>query len=76
VTPEPAEEPTLPPPPVTEIMVEIPAGPFTLGSDEGDPEDGPAQEMDLPAFEIDRFEVTNADFDAFAKSTAQRVGYG
>jgi formylglycine-generating enzyme required for sulfatase activity len=81
VTPEPAEEPTLPPPPVTEIMVEIPAGPFTLGSDEGDPEDGPAQEMDLPAFEIDRFEVTNADFDAFAKSTgyltyAEQQGLG
>jgi formylglycine-generating enzyme required for sulfatase activity len=40
-----------------------------MGSDDADPEDAPAQQVDLPAFEIDRFEVTNADFDAFAKAT-------
>lgn len=68
--PEGTEEPAEPlPPPVTDIMVEIPAGPFTMGSDEGDPEDAPAHEVDLPAFEIDKFEVTNADFDAFSKQT-------
>ena len=50
-------------------MIEIPAGPFTMGSDDTDPEDGPAQQMDLAAYEIDRFEVTNADFDVFAKTT-------
>ncbi len=54
---------------VTDIMIEIPAGPFTMGSDEGDPEDAPAHEVDLPAFEIDKFEVTNADFAAFADTT-------
>lgn len=68
-TPEAKEEPA--PPPVTDIMVQVPAGPFIMGSDEADAEDAPAQEMDLPAFEIDRFEVTNADFNAFV----QAAGY-
>jgi len=56
------------PPPVAENMVEIPAGAFTMGSDTGDPEDAPAQETDLPAFKIDRFEVTNAEFATFVES--------
>jgi len=50
-------------------MIEIPAGPFTRGSDAGDPEDGPTHQVDLPAFEIDRFEVTNADYAAFTEAT-------
>jgi formylglycine-generating enzyme required for sulfatase activity len=62
-------EPVQSAPAVTDIMIEIPAGPFTMGSDDGDPEDAPAHEVDLPAFEIDKFEVTNADFDAFTKQT-------
>ena len=65
--------PTDTPPPaalvVTDIMIEIPAGPFIMGSDEGDPEDSPAHEVDLSAFEIDKFEVTNADYAAFAEET-------
>ncbi len=69
-----------PQPVVTDIMVEVPAGAFTIGSDEGDPEDGPAHEVDLPAFEIDKFEVTNADFAAFAeangyKTVSEEKGY-
>jgi formylglycine-generating enzyme required for sulfatase activity len=52
-----------------EDMVEIPAGPFTMGNDSGDPEDAPAHEVEVPAFEIDRFEVTNADFAAFIAAT-------
>jgi formylglycine-generating enzyme required for sulfatase activity len=50
-------------------MVEIAAGPFTMGSDSGDPEDAPAHETDVATFEIDRFEVTNADFAAFVEAT-------
>jgi iron(II)-dependent oxidoreductase len=62
-------------------MVEIPAGPFTMGSEDGDPEDGPARQVDLPAFEIDRFEVTNADYAAFVSETdyvtfAEEQGFG
>lgn len=50
-------------------MIEIPAGPFTFGSDSGDAEDAPAHKIDLPAYEIDKFEVTNADFAAFVQAT-------
>ncbi len=74
-TPTPAPEETAGPtaPPVTDIMIEIPAGPFTMGSDTGDPDEAPAHEVDLPAFEIDRFEVTNADFAQFVEATGYQT---
>lgn len=80
-TPTPAEEPEAPAPSVTDIMIEIAAGPFVMGSDEGDAEDSPARELDLPTFEIDRFEVTNADYAAFEADTghvtfAEEQGFG
>jgi formylglycine-generating enzyme required for sulfatase activity len=50
-------------------MLEIPGGPFTMGSDKGDPEDAPARQVDLPVFEMDKFEVTNADFATFVEET-------
>jgi formylglycine-generating enzyme required for sulfatase activity len=50
-------------------MIEVPAGPFSMGSEEGDAEDKPVREVDLTGFEIDRFEVTNADYAAFAEAT-------
>jgi formylglycine-generating enzyme required for sulfatase activity len=63
-----------------DIMVDISAGPFMMGSDSGDPEDAPAHEVDLPAFEIDKFEVINVDFATFAEATgyetfAEKNGY-
>jgi formylglycine-generating enzyme required for sulfatase activity len=70
------EEPSPTPPPapaVTERMVEIPAGPFTMGQDDGDREDRPAHQVDLPAYEIDKFEVTNADFAAFVEATGYQT---
>jgi formylglycine-generating enzyme required for sulfatase activity len=57
------------PPSVANDMVEIPAGLFTMGNDNADPEDAPAHQVDLPAYEIDRFEITNADFAAFVEAT-------
>jgi len=54
---------------ITNVMVEIPAGSFTLGNDNSDPNEAPAQKMDLPAFKIDAYEVTNADFATFVKAS-------
>ena len=73
--PSPAPEETAEPaaPPVTDIMIEIPAGPFTMGSDAGDPDGAPVHEVDLPAFEIDQFEVTNADFAQFVEATGYQT---
>lgn len=50
-------------------MVEIPAGPFTMGNNGGGPKEAPAHTVDRPTFYIDKFEVTNIDFDAFVKAT-------
>ena len=66
-TATPTEEPVAMP---DSPMILIPAGEFTLGVDGDDAEDGPAQIVDLPAFEIDQFEVTNEDFAAFVNATS------
>lgn len=50
-------------------MVEIPAGEFTMGSDVGDDDEKPAHTVTLEAFEMDMFEVTNADFAKFVEET-------
>ncbi|MFQ6013899.1 MAG: formylglycine-generating enzyme family protein [Anaerolineae bacterium] len=88
---KPTDTPLPPPPTPTPLpveeqptggpMVQIPAGPFVMGSDDGDPNESPAQEVDLPAFEIDQFEVTNADFAKFVEATghvtdAEKQGIG
>jgi serine/threonine-protein kinase len=51
-------------------MVYIPAGTFRMGDTHGDGEDDerPAHRVSLPAFWLDRTEVTNAQVARFAKS--------
>ena len=46
-------------------MVSIPAGPFTMGRDDGPDDERPAHQITLPAFHIDRLPVTNAQFAEF-----------
>ncbi len=65
----PADPTAVPMPALIDDMILIPAGPFTMGNDGGDAEDAPAQTIDLPAFEMDRFEVSNDDFALFVDST-------
>src|SRR5438132_10776 len=52
-----------PPPPG---MVFVPAGEFWMGSDarESDPDERPLRKVFLPAFYIDKLEVTNRRFQA------------
>jgi formylglycine-generating enzyme required for sulfatase activity len=40
-----------------------------MGQDGSKPKNGPAHTVDLPAFEIDRFEVTNAEFAHFVEQS-------
>jgi formylglycine-generating enzyme required for sulfatase activity len=56
------------------MMVEIPAGEFTMGNDAGDDDEKPAHTVPLEAFEIDLFEVTNADFAKFVEETGYQTG--
>lgn len=46
-------------------MVRIPAGPFMMGSNQGRDDERPAHTVTLAAFEIDRLQVTNAEFADF-----------
>ena len=49
----------------TRDMVAIPAGPFTMGSDDGPPDERPAHQVELAAYAIDHLPVTNAQFAEF-----------
>jgi len=51
--------------PAKDDMVRIPAGPFMMGSADGPADERPAHRISLPAFSIDRYPVTNAQFAVF-----------
>lgn len=53
-------------------MVYVPAGEFTFGSDYGDPCETPAQTVFLPAYYIDKTEVTNWAYKKFVDETGHR----
>src|SRR5688500_6578974 len=63
-------------------FVEVPAGPFPMGSEAGDTlafdnerwAGGVRQPVDLPTFFIGRYEVTVAQFRAFVEATDHPVG--
>lgn len=61
--------PLLDPPPAPAArdtsMVFLPAAAITLGPDPTDPSHSPAHEVDVPAFRMDRYEVTIAEYAAF-----------
>ena len=50
----------------------IPAGVFLMGG-EGDGDDAPAHEVSLDAFYLDRYEVTNAQYEAFCEATGRAL---
>ena len=45
----------------------IPAGKFYLGSKEGDSDEHPQQQLNIPAFWMSRYPITNAQYTAFVK---------
>ena len=52
-------------------MMLIAAGSFTMGSDSGEDISKPAHQVDLPAFYIDKTEVTNAQYKEFCDATSK-----
>lgn len=50
-------------------MVLVPAGEFLMGAEEGREEEKPLHKVYLPAFYIDRYEVSNAEYAEFVKQT-------
>jgi len=57
-------------------MVRVPAGAFTMGSDQGPADERPAHRVDLAAYSIDRFPVTNAQFAEFLNRAGTRNAAG
>lgn len=52
-------------------MVLVAAGEFTMGSDTGGDESKPAHKVTVPAFYIDKTEVTNAQYKEFCTATGK-----
>ncbi len=48
-------------------MVSIPGGTFTIGSDNGGPQEAPAHPVTVSAFSIDRTQITNAEYADFVR---------
>jgi len=53
-------------------MIEVPAGAFTMGRDDGPADERPAHVVHLPRFRIDRLPVTNAQFAEFLNAVGPR----
>ncbi|NIN67318.1 MAG: SUMF1/EgtB/PvdO family nonheme iron enzyme [Anaerolineae bacterium] len=53
-------------------MVLIPAGEFLMGADNGE-DDSPIHQVYIDAFDMDRFEVTNAEYLAFCEDQDWRL---
>ncbi len=49
-------------------MVVVPAGPAVLGDDAGFPDETPRRTVEVPAFAIDKLEVSNADYERFLEA--------
>ena len=58
--------------PIAEAMVAIPAGPFIRGTEHGGFDEGPQRTIYLSAFSIDRYEVTNSQYQQFVLATGHR----
>lgn len=53
-------------------MVTIPAGQFDMGDNNGDPDEAPQHKVYTDAFEVGKFEVTNAEYAAFLTEALKR----
>ncbi len=72
--------PVAPPAATDGAMVRLAGGSFRMGTDDGFPYEGPAHEVKLAPFAIDRHEVTVAEFAGFVDATqyqteAERFGW-
>lgn len=59
--------------PAPSPMVRVPVGAFTMGTDERLPDEGPAHQVTLDAFDIDVFEVTNLQYQHFIEQAGRRA---
>src|SRR5436190_381203 len=50
-------------------MVRVPSGSFTMGANDGAPDEQPLHDVRVNDFWMDRHEVTNAEFERFVRAT-------
>lgn len=50
-------------------MVEIPEGPFKMGSNDGDYDEAPEHQVYVKTYYIDKYEVTQGEYDRFVRAT-------
>jgi len=53
------------------VVVKIPAGTFTMGSNDGDADEKPVHQVYLDEYYIDKYEVTNRQYKRFCDATGQ-----
>ena len=58
--------------PIPSEMVTIPAGPFVRGTENGGFDERPTRTIHLDEYSIDRFEVTNHQYQQFVVATGHR----
>jgi serine/threonine protein kinase/formylglycine-generating enzyme required for sulfatase activity len=69
--PPPPEKPTDPlDVPVKANLIDIPGGPFKMGRDDGEKTEGPAHQVNVIGFSMDKTEVTNLEYAQFVKQTS------
>lgn len=79
VTPSPTAQATPEPTPPGEStafkadMVAIPGGEFTMGRNDGQPRERPEHKVTVESFEMDRHEVTNAEYFQFVVEKSYKV---
>jgi iron(II)-dependent oxidoreductase len=56
-------------------LIEIPAGPFVFGTDDGPENERPRQVIEGAAFAINRTEITNAQYQRFVDETGHRSAF-
>jgi iron(II)-dependent oxidoreductase len=56
-------------------LLDIPGGGFIFGNDNGPPNEAPARVVELAPFRVNKFEITNAQYSAFAAETAHRPSF-
>ena len=54
-------------------MVNIPAGSFMMGSNNGEANERPVHRVEVAAFAIGKYEVTFDEYDVFAKATGRKL---
>ncbi|MGB3941482.1 MAG: formylglycine-generating enzyme family protein [Candidatus Manganitrophaceae bacterium] len=59
-------------PPKENPMILVPAGEFSMGSEEGGFDEKPIRQVYLDAFEINQYEITQSDYLEFVRATRHR----